>query len=107
VLRAAGLQPPDVAGVAHGAGAEVARVQRALITLSKDRRVVKLTDLWFHGEVLDELRSQVRALGAGTVFDVAEAKARFGVSRKFAIPLLEHLDREHITRRTGNKRVVL
>lgn len=107
VLRAAGLQPPDVAGIATGAGADVARVQRVLIALGKDRRVVKLADLWFHGDVLAELRSQVRALGAGVVFDVAAAKARFGVSRKFAIPLLEHLDRERITRRTGDKRVVL
>jgi len=107
VLRAAGLQPPDVAGVATGAGADSARVQRVLVALSKDRHVVKLADLWFHGEVLAELRSQVHALGAGVVFDVAAAKTRFGVSRKFAIPLLEHLDRERITRRLGDKRVVL
>ena len=34
-------------------------------------------------------------------------KERYGVSRKFAIPLLEHLDRERLTRRVGEKRVVL
>jgi selenocysteine-specific elongation factor len=30
-----------------------------------------------------------------------------GVSRKYAIPLLEYLDREHLTRRAGDERVIL
>jgi len=30
-----------------------------------------------------------------------------GVSRKYAIPLLEYFDREKITRRAGDKRLVL
>ena len=40
-------------------------------------------------------------------FDVAAFKERFGVSRKFAIPLLEYLDRERVTRRMGESRIVL
>ena len=39
--------------------------------------------------------------------DVATFKERFGVTRKFAIPLLEYLDRERVTRRMGETRVVL
>jgi selenocysteine-specific elongation factor len=39
--------------------------------------------------------------------DVATFKERFDVSRKFAIPLLEYLDRERVTRRVGEGRVVL
>jgi selenocysteine-specific elongation factor len=38
---------------------------------------------------------------------VAAFKERFGVSRKFAIPLLEYLDRERVTRRMGESRIVL
>ncbi len=34
-------------------------------------------------------------------------KERFGVTRKFAIPLLEYLDRERVTRRVGESRVIL
>jgi len=56
---------------------------------------------------LVELKDRVRALGPGATFDVAAAKAQFGVSRKFAIPLLEFLDRERVTRRVGDKRLVL
>ena len=39
--------------------------------------------------------------------DVTMFKERYGVTRKYAIPLLEYLDRERITRRVGNARIVL
>ena len=62
---------------------------------------------------LDELKADVRRLkdegaAAGAVrVDVATFKARYGVTRKFAIPLLEFLDRERVTRRMGESRIVL
>jgi selenocysteine-specific elongation factor len=34
-------------------------------------------------------------------------KERFGVTRKFAIPLLEYLDRERVTRRVGDARLIV
>jgi selenocysteine-specific elongation factor len=39
--------------------------------------------------------------------DVATFKTLFDVSRKFAIPLLEYLDRERVTRRVGDTRLIL
>ena len=39
--------------------------------------------------------------------DVAKFKDMTGVSRKYAIPLLEYLDRERVTRRVGDERVIL
>jgi selenocysteine-specific elongation factor len=49
----------------------------------------------------------MKAAGAAAHIDVATFKERFGVTRKFAIPLLEYLDRERVTRRIGETRVVL
>ena len=43
----------------------------------------------------------------GHTFTVPEFKELFGISRKYAIPFLEFLDRKRITRRMGDKRVVL
>jgi selenocysteine-specific elongation factor len=116
-LRAAGLQPPDVAGLAaalsggattaQSPASNVQQVQQALHVLIREKRVVKLSELWFHAEVVQELKDRVRGLGAGATLDVAAAKAKFGVSRKFAIPLLEFLDRERVTRRVGDTRLVL
>jgi selenocysteine-specific elongation factor len=39
--------------------------------------------------------------------DVTRFKQITGLSRKYAIPLLEYLDRQHITRKQGDERVVL
>ncbi len=41
------------------------------------------------------------------LLEMQEFKHRFGVSRKYAIPLLEYLDGVHVTRRVGNGRVVV
>jgi selenocysteine-specific elongation factor len=66
------------------------------------------------GELLEALKADVRALkpasgsGAGAArVDVAAFKGRYGVTRKYAIPLLEYLDRERVTRRVGEARIVL
>ena len=72
---------------------------------------VRIDTLVFHEEALKRLKADVAALkGAGgsvARIDVATFKERFGVTRKFAIPLLEYLDRERVTRRVGDARVVL
>ncbi|MEL7061825.1 MAG: SelB C-terminal domain-containing protein, partial [Acidobacteriota bacterium] len=58
-------------------------------------------------------RSSVEALagelqaGGPMTFSIAEFKARFGLSRKWAIPLLERLDADGVTRRRGDLREVL
>jgi selenocysteine-specific elongation factor len=68
-------------------------------------------DLFFHRQALDQLIKKLRDYGARTgperLIDVAAFKELAGVSRKYAIPLLEYLDRERITRRAGDKRMIL
>jgi selenocysteine-specific elongation factor len=79
--------------------------------LQREKRLVKIDDLWFHDETLRELKRRVAALKAAArgeaAIDVATFKQTFGVTRKFAIPLLEYLDRERVTRRIGDRRVIL
>jgi len=106
-LQAARLQPPDVASLAVLAKAPPAVVQKALLGLQSGGRAQRLDVLWFHADTLAALKAEVKGLGSGASIDVASAKARFGVSRKFAIPLLEYLDRERVTRRAGDTRLVI
>ena len=55
-----------------------------------------------------DLAAIKEAAPAGDVrIDVGTFKERFGITRKFAIPLLEYLDRERVTRRVGDTRVLL
>ena len=65
-----------------------------------------------HVEIFDsgnnKLKTEVRKRWPpGTRLDVAGFKDLTGLSRKFVIPLLEYLDRERVTRRSGNERLVL
>ncbi len=110
VYREAGLTPPDLATAAAAAGTAVAVAERMILLLVRDRTLVKVDVLVFHGAVLERLKADIRRMkdetGAARV-DVASFKARFGVTRKYAIPLLEYLDRERVTRRMGESRIVL
>ena len=109
--RDAGLTPPAGAAVTAIAGAPAPAVDRLLRLHLRQKTLVRIGELIFHGEVLARLKAEVTAIkvvaGAGARIDVGAFKERFGVSRKFAIPLLEYLDRERVTRRVGESRVVL
>jgi selenocysteine-specific elongation factor len=66
----------------------------------------------FHESALRQLKDDVTSLklsspGAVVTLDVAAFKDRYGMTRKFAIPLLEYLDRERVTRRVGDSRIVI
>jgi selenocysteine-specific elongation factor len=110
-LREAGLTPPDAATIAASIGGSAAVVDKILKLLTRQRVLVRVDTLVFHDEVLKKLKAEVAGLklgaGAGARIDVATFKERFGVTRKFAIPLLEYLDRERVTRRVGDARVIL
>jgi selenocysteine-specific elongation factor len=84
---------------------------RVLKLLQRQKVLVRLDTLLFHDEALKQLKADVAALkaaaGASARIDVATFKERFGVTRKYAIPLLEYLDRERLTRRVGDARVIL
>jgi len=111
--RDGGLKPPDAASIAAATGVAAAVADRMLKLLQRQKVLVRVDVLLFHEESLKQLKAEVAALktsaGAGTTarIDVATFKERFGVTRKFAIPLLEYLDRERVTRRMGESRVVL
>ena len=50
--------------------------------------------------------ARLRASGKASL-DVGEFKEMFGLTRRLAIPLLEHLDASKVTRRVGDRREIL
>ena len=74
-------------------------------------KIVKVTDdLYFSRQMIDELRRKIKEFADTTpdrLIDVPKFKEIAGVSRKYAIPLLEYFDREHVTARAGDKRIIL
>lgn len=108
-LAEAGLTPPGPAAIAAAAGLAPDVTTRVLALLVRQKAVVRLDTLYFHQGALERLKNEVRTMkteGATTV-DVAAFKQRYGISRKYAIPLLEYLDRERVTRRVADARVIL
>jgi selenocysteine-specific elongation factor len=112
VYRAGGLKAPDAATVEAQAKAPAAIVEKLTALLLREKVLVRLDTIIFHADALQALKADVRAMkdqaaGGRAAVDVAAFKDRYGLSRKFAIPLLEYLDRERVTRRTGDVRLVL
>jgi selenocysteine-specific elongation factor len=105
----AGLKVPGLKEVVASLPLDKARAQKLVTLLLRDRILIKLgDDLVFHRSALDALKEQIRAHKAKSPkIDVATFKDLTGISRKYAIPLLEHLDRERVTRREGDARVIL
>jgi selenocysteine-specific elongation factor len=105
----AGLQVPLLKDVLASVRIDQARAQKIVTLLLRDRVLVKLgDDLVFHKSALESLRQQIAAQKAKTPkLNVASFKDLFGITRKYAIPLLEYLDRERVTKRVGDERVIL
>jgi len=108
-FASAGLKVPALYEVLGGLKVDKARAQKIVTLLLRDKVLVKLADeLVFHRDALDDLRRRLQAEKAKSdKIDVARFKDLTGVSRKYAIPLLEYLDRERVTRRVGDVRVIL
>ncbi len=108
-FSSAGLKVPALYEVLGGLKVDKGRAQKIVTLLLRDNVLVKISDdLVFHQSALQELRKQIAAYKIkATKIDVATFKQMTGVSRKYAIPLLEYLDRERVTRRVGDAREIL
>jgi len=103
----AGLEPPGPLEVARRLAAKPPIVDGLVQHLVRRKRLVRLPGgLIFAASAIERLAADVRSAG-WTSFDVAQFKQRFGLSRKWAIPLLEHLDGHGVTRRVGDRRQVV
>ena len=83
------------------------RLQTLLGLLAEKKRIVQGKDgFYIHAEWLDEIVRRLRVRGKRDL-SVADFKEITGLSRKFAIPLLELLDEMGVTKRSGPGRIVL
>jgi selenocysteine-specific elongation factor len=103
----AGLAAPATVDVLAQSGVDAARARTLLQILLREKKLIRVAaDLTLHHTAVANLREMLAAR-RGARFQVPEFKEWTGVSRKYAIPLLEFLDREHVTRREGDGRIVL
>jgi selenocysteine-specific elongation factor len=106
-FRQAGYQPPQIDEVLRSAAPDPKKGRALLELLVKDKKLVRIADgLIFHADVITHVRSSLSA-HKGRRFSVPEFKEWTQMSRKYAIPVLEYLDREKVTRRDGDQRVIV
>lgn len=107
-LRQGGLSPPDPASVAPGPQTRrlVDRlIKEGVVVLAVDK--VQKREVLFHSEAVELAKRRLAPLlagGPGVL--VGEAGAALGISRKYCVPLLEHLDAIRFTRRIADRRVL-
>jgi len=106
----AGLAVPSVSAVLAKLPVEAARAQKILQILLREQVLVKIAeDFVFHRAAVAGLRELIARYRKerGDRLGIAAFKELTGVTRKYAIPLLVYLDRERVTRRAGDERVIL
>lgn len=105
----AGLAVPSAREVLGSLRIDRPRSEKLLQILLKERTLVKVAeDLIFHQTALLKLKEMiVQRKAKSNRLNVPVFKEITGLSRKYAIPLLEYLDRERVTRREGDERVIL
>jgi len=106
----AGLTVPAVKEVLAKVPVDPKRADQILHLLLRDKILLRITpELVFHRDALAHLKTRLAKYKKekGDRISVPAFKDLTGVTRKYAIPLLEFLDRERITRRAGDERVIL
>ena len=107
-LRRGGLSPPDPRTLATTPQASrlLDRLVREGVAVRAPDKVQK-REVLFHREAVEAAKRELRLLlGNGRAMLVGEAGAALGISRKFCVPLLEHLDAVRFTRRVADRRVL-
>jgi selenocysteine-specific elongation factor len=111
IYQDAGLAAPSLSEALARAGAALQQGRKVFQLLIDSGMLVKVHgEMFFHRAALDDLSKRVREHGErqpDRSIDVAAFKDLAGISRKYAIPLLEYLDRQRVTRREGDRRIVL
>ncbi|MCA9686858.1 MAG: SelB C-terminal domain-containing protein, partial [Myxococcales bacterium] len=106
-LEDAGLTPPSPQEFADRLAAKPAILEGVIKLLVERRVVIRLPGgLITSAKAIAALIESLRATG-WSVFTIPDFKERFGLTRKWAVPLLEYLDKVGVTRRVGDQRELL
>ena len=115
IYRDAGLEVPKLDDALRDGAASTtldwAAARKIFQLLLNSGELVQVSqEFYFRSEVLKELADKLREFGntsSDRLIDVPAFKEIAGISRKYAIPLLEYFDRSRVTRRVGDKRQIL
>lgn len=108
VLKSNGFQPPNWKEVVNELAINQTDAAEYLAYLLRTDKIRKITDdIYFPTDTLNEAKNKIiNYLQENNNISVGEARDLLQTSRKYALPLLEYFDRQRITRRVGDNRVL-
>ncbi|HET7853027.1 MAG TPA: SelB C-terminal domain-containing protein, partial [Candidatus Methylomirabilis sp.] len=108
LYRTSGLQPPTVDAAFKEAGADRRAAQAVFYRLVEQGTLTKITgDLYVHRDAYEQAKARLlEHLAQHSSISVPTFKDLLGITRKHAIPYLEHFDQVKLTRRAGDDRVL-
>jgi len=108
IYQNAGLASPSSSEAGNRLSLSEREMHRLVTFLLREKILVRLGNdpIYIHQTALGSLKEMLASL-KGESLDVGRFKSITGLSRKYAIPLLEYLDREHLTKKQGDSRLVL
>jgi selenocysteine-specific elongation factor len=115
IYLTAGVEAPsldDAMTKANVPASQRAQARKLLQLLLDDKKLVRIQgEMFMHSQVIQNLKTKLLTYASqhepDRLIDVTTFKDLAGVSRKYAIPLLEYFDRDQTTRRAGDKRLIL
>ena len=107
-FRRAAAAPPTAEEALGTAGVKGTDRHELFQLLLAEKKLVRIREsLYYHAEALQEVQTRLVAhLKEKKELSPADMKDLFGVSRKYAIPLMEYFDAQRVTVRQGEKRVL-
>jgi selenocysteine-specific elongation factor len=108
MYHAAGLTIPKATEVAATLKLSDAEMRRLMPLLLRDKILIRMRTyaLYIHQSAVAQSRARISEL-RGQTLDVTRFKLLTSLSRKYAIPVPERLDRQQVTRKDGDQRLVI
>jgi selenocysteine-specific elongation factor len=105
----AGTNPPELGSLTGQLGVDGRQAEKLFHLLLNRGRLLRIQDgKVFHARAIEELRQRLwKQRESNPILEITEFKNLSGTSRKNAIPLLEYFDQTRVTRREGNRRIIL
>jgi selenocysteine-specific elongation factor len=105
-LKSAAFAPPSLEELAVALGETLPRVATLAKLLAERGEVVRLDDkIWMHRDAVEAgKQAALKLFRRAPAFSTMDFRDALGVSRKFAVPLVDYLDKIHFTVRSGNNR---
>jgi selenocysteine-specific elongation factor len=109
IFKAAGVNPPTPEDVFSGFEGREKIAKKIFATLVVEGKLIKIApDFYLHADTLEEVKLALRNLFSRKErVRVSDIRDALKTSRKYAVPLVEYLDKIKFTRRIGDERILL